>query len=193
MQSLWFRRLALAFFLQTVTTVGVTVHMIAYLIDRGVTPTTAAWAAGLIGAAQTSARVLLTVFGRGVPVELMTALMFGTQMVAIGLLVIYPDGAVLWGAAALLGIGRGALTLLRPAILLEHYNVREFGAVNGALAASLNLANAVAPVATGIAATALGMYQPVFAVYSVLSLVSAIILWSTKSVAAPEVDHVEVT
>lgn len=189
MRSAWFRRLSLAFFLQTFTTVGVTVHMIAYLIDQGVSPTTAATIAGAIGLAQTSARVLLTAFGQRVPVETMTSFMFATQVIAILMLVFWPHGGAVWAAALLLGVGRGALTLLRPAILLERYDVREFGAVNGSLAAVLTIANAAAPVLTGFAVTWLGAYQAIFIAFALLSLGSAIALWSTRLVAAPQIER----
>ena len=189
MHSMWFRRLSFAFFLQSFTSAGVTVHMIAYLIDRGVSPTTAAWTAGLIGAAQTGARVLVTVFERRAPTEILTAMMFATQMVAIIMLVVWPSGVVTIAAALLLGIGKGALTLLRPAILLEHYSVQEFGAVNGSLASVLNAATAAAPVVTGIAVGWLSGYTWVFGIFAVLSLISAIVLWATRYAPAPEAEY----
>lgn len=162
-------------------------HMIAYLIDRGVSPTTAAWTAGLIGAAQTGARVLVTVFENRASTEVLTAMMFATQMVAIMMLVIWPSGPVTIVAALLLGIGKGALTLLRPAILLEHYNVQEFGGVNGTLASVLNAATAAAPVVTGLAVGWFGGYTWVFGIFAVLSFISAIVLWATRYVTAPTI------
>lgn len=188
-QSIWFRRLSLAFFLQSFTSAGVTVHMIAYLIDRGVSPTTAAWTAGLIGAAQTGSRVLVTIFERKASTVVLTAMMFATQMIAIFMLVAWPSGPTTIAAALLLGIGKGALTLLRPAILLEHYSVHEFGAVNGSLASVLNMATAGAPVITGIAVGWLSGYTWVFGIFAVLSLISAIVLWSTRYAPAPDVEY----
>lgn len=187
LRDVWFQRLSIAFFLQMFTTAGVSVHMIAYLLDRGVSSTTAAWIAGSVGIFQTLARVLVTVFERRLQVEAMTALMFALQMVAIVLLVLVPEGIAVYIAALLLGIGRGALTLLRPAILLEHYRVQEFGAVNGTLASILTFASAAAPVATGIAVGWLGGYELIFALYGAASLTAAVVLWSTRSMPAPSV------
>lgn len=185
LRNVWFQRLSIAFFLQMFVTAGVSVHMIAYLLDRGVSPTTAAWIAGSVGIFQTSARVLVTVFERALEVEAMTALMFALQMVAIVLLVLLPSGFAVYISAALLGIGRGALTLLRPAILLEHYRVQEFGAVNGVMAAILTVAAAIAPVATGLAVGWFGAYEWIFAFYGLASLVAAGVLWSTRYITAP--------
>lgn len=163
--------------------------MIAYLIARDVSPTTAAWTAGMIGAAQTGARVLITIFEKRASTEVLTAMMFAAQMLAIAMLVVWPSGVVTIAAALLLGIGKGALTLLRPAILLEHYSVQEFGAVNGSLASVLNAATAAAPVVTGIAVGWLSGYTWVFGIFAMLSLVSAIVLWTTRYVAAPEIEY----
>ena len=140
-----------------------------------------------MGIFQTLARVLVTVFEKRLQVEAMTAVMFALQMVAIVLLVLVPQGVAVYIAALLLGIGRGALTLLRPAILLEHYRVQEFGAVNGTLASILTFASAAAPVATGVAVGWLGGYELIFALYGAASLTAAVVLWSTKSVPAPSV------
>lgn len=187
LQDIWFQRLAFSFFLQTFTTAGVSVHMIAYFLDQGVSPTTAAWIAGSVGIFQTAARVLVTVFEKRLQVEAMTALMFALQMVAIVLLVLVPQGAAIYIAAMLLGIGRGALTLLRPAILLEHFRVQEFGSVNGTLASILTFASATAPVATGIAVGWLGGYEWIFAFYGIASLAAAGVLWSIRYVPAPSI------
>ncbi len=186
LRSAWFQRLSIAFFLQMFVTAGVSVHMIAYLLNEGVSPTTAAWIAGSVGLFQTGARVLVTMFERALEVEAMTALMFALQMVAIVLLVLMPAGFAVYIAAALLGIGRGALTLLRPAILLAHYRVQEFGAVNGTLAAVLTFAAAAAPVVTGVAVGWVGTYQWIFAFYGLASLTAAVVLWSIRYLPAPE-------
>ena len=185
LQTPWFRRLALAFFLQSFTSVAVAVHMIAYLIDNGVTPTTAAVATGVIGAAQTGARVVVTIFERVTDVATLTSVMFSLQMVAVVMLVIWPSGLAMVVAAILLGFGRGALTLLRPAILLEHYNVHEFGGVNGSLSAILTLATASAPVVTGLAVGWFDTYTIVFSAYAVVSLLSAVVLVSLRTLPSP--------
>lgn len=189
LQTPWFRRLALAFFLQSFTSVAVAVHMIAYLIDNGVTPTTAAVATGVIGAAQTGARVVITIFERATDVATLTACMFALQMVAVLMLVIWPSGIAMVVAAILLGFGRGALTLLRPAILLEHYDVHEFGGVNGSLSAILTLATASAPFVTGLAVGWLDTYKVVFSSYAVVSLLSAVVLVSLRAVSSPREAH----
>lgn len=189
LRNAWFQRLSIAYFLQMFVTTGVAVHMIAYLRDEGVSPTTAAIIAGSIGIFQTLARVLVTVFEGSLSVEKMTILMFIMQMVAIVLLVITPTGFFVFVAAALLGIPRGAVTLLRPKILLKHYNVQEFGSVNGTHVAVLTAAGAIAPVATGIAVGLIGGYEWILIVFSLASLVGAVAVWSMRLVDSPSVTN----
>lgn len=189
LQSAWFQRVSIAYFLQMFVTAGISVHMIAYLLDQGVSSTTAAVIAGSVGISQTISRVLITIFERRVSVEAMTVGMFIMQMVAIMLLVFIPSGVAVYVAAALLGIPRGAVTLLKPAILLQHYAVQEFGSVNGTLAAILTVAGAVAPVATGIAVGWIGSYDWIFVFFALASLGAAAMLWSTRNVEAPTIAH----
>lgn len=187
--SSWFQRLSFAYFLQMFVTTGISVHMIAYLLDQGVSSTTAAIIAGSVGIFQTIARVLVTIFENATSVEAMTVLMFLLQMTAIILLVLIPSGFAVYVAAALIGIPRGAVTLLRPAILLQHYDVQEFGSVNGTLAGILTIAGAIAPVATGVAVGLIGAYEWIFVVFGLASLTAAVALWSTRHVDAPGIAH----
>ena len=189
LQSPWFRRFALAFFLQSFVSYGVAVHLIAYLIDVGINPTTAAFAAGLVGAAQTGARVVITLFERALQVETMTAAMFGLQTLAIIILVAWPTGMAILLAVLLMGFGRGALTLLRPTMLLQNYWLEEFGAVNGSVSSIVTFATASAPFLTGVAVGATHGYHGVLLVYAGISLLSAGVLLSVRAAPTPRGVH----
>jgi MFS family permease len=170
-----FVRMTVAFFLQTTVSVAIAVHIIAYLIERGDDATFAAWAAGLIGAAQVAARVFTTLFERRLSIVSLTTAMFACQVLAIVLLVAWESAIGVIFSVVLLGMGRGAITLLRPSLVLDFYDVSRFGAVNGLQAMIVTIGRAIAPVITGIAAGISG-YDPVFWGYAVLSLVSAWVL-----------------
>lgn len=167
-----FVRLSVAFFLQTTTSIAVAVHLIAFLVERGTDATFAAWAAGLIGAAQVAARIFTTVFERRFSIISLTAMMFAFQVLAIVLLVMWQTTAGIVMAVVFLGMGRGAITLLRPSLVMEFYDVARFGSVNGLQTLIVTIGRALAPVMTGVAAGLAG-YVPVFWVYAALSLLSA--------------------
>jgi MFS family permease len=167
-----FLRLSVAFFLQTTTSIAVGVHLIAFLVERGTDATFAAWAAGLIGAAQVAARIFTTIFERRFSIISLTAMMFVFQVLAIVILVMWQTPAGIISAVVFLGMGRGAITLLRPSLVMEFYDVSRFGSVNGLQALIVTVGRALAPVMTGVAAGLAG-YVPVLWVYAALSLISA--------------------
>ena len=167
-----FVRLSVAFFLQTTTSIAVAVHLIAFLVERGTDATFAAWAAGLIGAAQVAARIFTTIFERRFSIISLTAMMFAFQVLAIVMLVMWQTPAGIVTAVVFLGMGRGAITLLRPSLVMVFYDVSRFGSVNGLQALIVTVGRALAPVMTGVAAGVAG-YVPVFWVYAALSLLSA--------------------
>ncbi len=150
-----------AFFAGTLTSVAVGVSLIPYLVARGDDPRFAAAATGLIGAAQVLARVALTLVGTRLPQVPLTAFVFALQAVALVVLLVGDGPAGVLLAVLLLGAGRGAVTLLRPALVAERYGPAHFGAISGTLASFLMGAQALAPIGAGVAATRLGRYEPV--------------------------------
>lgn len=171
-----FLRMSIAFFLQTTTSIAIAVHLIAFLVERGQSATFAAWAAGLIGAAQVAARIFTTMFERRFSIVSLTAMMFAFQVVAIALLVVTDRPAGIIASVVFLGMGRGAVTLLRPGLVMTFYDVRQFGSINGLQAMIVTIGRSIAPVMTGVAAGLVGGYIPVFWAYAALSLVSAWII-----------------
>lgn len=159
--SAGFRWMSIAFFLQTLASIAIGVHMIAFLIERGDGATFAAAATGLIGAAQVAARIVTTLLERRVPLVTLTAVVFLLQAAALVLLLIWVSPAGVIASVILLGMGRGAITLIRPELLADLYGRQHFGTINGAQTMIVAAARALAPVATGAAYTLADGYPPV--------------------------------
>ncbi|MEZ4530028.1 MAG: MFS transporter [Thermomicrobiales bacterium] len=166
--------LAAGFALGTFSTIAVGVYLIAFLTARGDGLEFAAFATGLIGAAQVAARVLATILGDRVSQVTLTAIVFALQAVAVGILLLWEANAGVLVAVVMLGMGRGVVTLMRPILIADFYGRRSFGAINGALAFVLNIARALAPVAAGVAFAAFGGYQPVFWGLGAVSLLAGV-------------------
>lgn len=166
--------LAAGFALGTFSTIAVGVYLIAFLTARGDGLEFAAFATGLIGAAQVAARVLATILGDRVSQVTLTAIVFALQAVAVGILLLWEANAGVLLAVMMLGMGRGVVTLMRPTLIADFYGRRSFGAINGALAFVLNIARALAPVAAGVAFAAFGGYQPVFWGLGAVSLLAGV-------------------
>lgn len=179
--------LAAGFALGTFSTVAVGVYLIAYLTDRGDGARFAAFATGLIGAAQVAARILATALGNRVSQITLTAIVFAIQALAMAILLKWEAEAGVLLAVLLLGMGRGVVTLMRPTLLADIYGRRNFGAINGALAFILNIARAIAPLAAGLAFGVLDSYTPVFWGLGVVSLLAgAFILGAGRTAGATD-------
>ena len=168
--------LAAGFALETISAVAVGVYLIAYLTDRGDGARFAAFATGLIGAAQVAARILATMLGHRVSPVTLTGAVFALQAVALAILLEWQVSAGVLVAVLLLGMGRGVVTLMRAGLVADFYGRRNFGAINGSLALILNGARALAPIGAGIAFGLLGGYRPVFWGLAAISLLGALMM-----------------
>ncbi len=168
--------LAGGFALGTFSTIAVGVYLIAFLVERGDGVGFAAFATGLIGAAQVAARILATALGQRVSQLTLTALVFAVQALAMAILLRWDANAGVLLAVLLLGMGRGVVTLMRPTLIADFYGRRNFGAINGALAFILNIARALAPVVAGVAFGVFGAYDPVFWMLGGVSLLAGLLI-----------------
>ena len=123
------------------------VHLIPYLTDHGWTDLHAAIAAGLIGATQVAARVVFGLFAERVAaarLALARAARPGRRHRRC-----WPSSngaATAWLAVALLGIGQGTTTLLRPLVLSRRLDPLVYGRGAAQSAAWSTVARAVAPL-----------------------------------------------
>lgn len=166
--------MTLAFFLQTFASTAIAVHLIAYLTERGDGATFAATVTGLIGAAQVAARIVITVLDRRFSLISLTAFIFALQALAIGILVLWTDPAGVIFSVIFLGMGRGAVTLIRPGLIADLYGSANFGAISGWQSFVLTWARALAPVAMGVGYAVFGGYTPMLWILAAISGASAL-------------------
>jgi MFS family permease len=156
-----FRWLVLAFWLTTLATIAVGVHLVPYLEDRGYDPTFAAAVTGLVGAMQVLARLILAPFGeRTSPRVLAVAVLSLLPMSLLVLLLVRTTPGV-FAFVALFGAARGTTTLIRPTLLADLYGRAQYASIAGILQFALSLAQAIAPFGAGAAYDALHSYEPI--------------------------------
>ena len=150
------------------------VHLIPFLLAAGYAPAFAAAATGLIGATHVVARVVVTLAGDRCPHVPLTAAVFALQAAAVLILLVWqqPSGVIL--AVVLLGVGRGAVTLMRATLVAERYGWGHYGAIVGALALFVSSAAALAPVGAGVAYELVGQCSAVFGGLAAISLLAAL-------------------
>jgi cyanate permease len=166
--------LTAAFFLGSLASVAVAVHLIPFLLAEGYAPGFAAAATGLIGATQVVARVVVTLAGERCPAVPLTAAVFALQGIAVLILLAWQQVTGVLLAVVLLGAGRGAVTLMRAMLVAERYGRAHYGAIGGTLAHFVSGAAALAPVGAGVAYQLLGGYPVVFAGLAGISLLAAL-------------------
>ncbi len=176
-----FRWLVVAFWLATLSTIAVGVHILPYLEDRGYDATFAASVTGSIGAMQVLARLLLAPFGNRPNPRLLAASILALQPLSLAVLLLVRTTPGIFLFVVLFGAQRGLSTLARPALLAELYGRAEYASIAGVLQFALSLAQAAAPVGAGIAYDLSGSYEPVFWALAVISALAVVAMLPARA------------
>jgi MFS family permease len=169
-----FRWVVASFWLATVASIAIGVHLVPYLQDRGYDPTFAATLTGLIGAMQVVARLVLAPFGERASPRLLTALTLSLQPVALFVLLTVRSTPGVLLFVILFGAARGAATLMRPTLVAHLYGRAQYASIAGVLQFSLSIAQAIAPFGVGVAYDALHSYEPILWALGGLSSLSVL-------------------
>ena len=133
----------------------VTLNIIPLLMEKGAGYATAAFGLGLIGAGQVGRRLIFSAIPSGARLPVITV----TATVAILVLALLPGPAALLIAAGMLaGAVRGCQTLLQATVVADRWGTAGLGTLQGAFAAPLTAATALAPAAGPAMAAWLGSY-----------------------------------
>jgi MFS family permease len=169
-----FRWLAAAYWLSTLATIAIGVHMVVYLGDRGYDVTFAAGLTGLIGAMQVLARLFLAPVSERLSPRMVSALTLALQPLALLVLLLVRSTPGVLVFVALFGAARGASTVTRPMLLAHLYGRAEYASIAGVLQFALSIAQAIGPVGAGAAYDALHTYEPILWAFTVLSALSVL-------------------
>ncbi len=169
-------RLTLAFFLATLTAVAITVHLIPYLLGEGYSAEVAALATTLIGVVALPGRAIFTPLGEFLPRQFVTAAIFLMQALGLLVLLLAPGMGGVLGFALIFGLGFGAITPARAALVAQIYGPAQYGRINGVLAAALMCARAIAPVGVSLLYVAFGGYLPTLWGLALLSFAAALVI-----------------
>ena len=167
--------LTVAFVANAAATGAMAVHLVGFLVDAGHSATFAATVAGLLGVLSVAGRLLLAAARRRVPLALVVAAVFGLQAVAAAALP-WLAGARLGAVAGVVafGLGFGASSLAKPALLADRYGTTAYGTISGALSTPVIVSRATAPLGAAVLLTATGSYRPVLVAVGVACLVAAL-------------------
>ncbi len=163
-----------SFALGRMAAIGIRVHFIPYLEDRGFEPAFAASIAGIIGAFQVLGRVIFAPSGRSVSAWLMVTILFAGQGVAIAILLLIPTTIGIWLFVICFGAVAGATTLARPTLLADRYGAAQYGRVSSIQYLFQTAASTSAPFGVALLYSLFdNSYSPVIVILIILSFLAA--------------------
>ncbi|MDF2733094.1 MAG: Integral rane transport protein [Desertimonas sp.] len=150
------RRLRDAVILEQAAMIATTAYLIALLVERGVDLTAASAALAVMGLGKVAGRLLLLgPIGRQ-SLTLLAAIATAVQLAGLALPLGVTASWVLFPAMFVVGAASGATTVLRPLLVVDLVGAGPFAATNARIQRASTLARAAAPLALGIAVTAVG-------------------------------------
>jgi MFS family permease len=173
LQSATFWWMVGAFALAMLVAGALSVHLVPYLLDRGYSASFAASMVGLVGVMALPGRLVFTLLGERLSRRLVTALLFVLQATALLVLLVVPGSLGVVGFVVVYGIGFGAITPARAALVADSYGATYYARINSVLGIGITGARALAPVGVGVLYDRLGTYSPIFWGLAGLSVVAA--------------------
>lgn len=162
----------------TVTAFGLfaaSLTLIPLLTGRGFSPSLAAVAFGLIGVGQLLGRIGFAPLGAHTSPSTGAGIILGASAVSVALLAVLPGPAgLLIAVAVLLGVTRGATTLLQATVVADRWGTARYGTLAGYFIAPITVASALAPWAGTAIASVIDSYPVTDAILAVLVAAAAV-------------------
>lgn len=173
-----FWKLAVASVLAVVGVLGLTVHFVPILSERGIDRTTAAGIAGVVGLGGIAGRLLTGFCLDRIHGPIVGAVAFGLPIVACILLQSATDAPAFIVAAAILGLSLGAEVDVVAYLTTRYFGMLNYGVIFGALSGCLTLGAGFGPFVAGAAYDRLGDYILLERVLMGTFLLSALLILS---------------
>jgi MFS family permease len=113
------------------TTAILTTHFIPYAIDRGLNPTTAATALGVMNGLNVVGVIVIGMLADRCGRKNLLALVYAARGGAYALLLLAPDPWGLWGFAAIAGFSYWATAPLTTSLTVDVYGLKTLGTLSG--------------------------------------------------------------
>ena len=174
--------LTVAFGLSNFVISALAVHIVPLLLAAGREPAQAAFVGGAVGLMALPGRLVFTPLGDVVPRFVIAALLFTTQAAGVTMLLIGTGDALLWAFVIVYGLGFGAITPARAALVADTFGPMHFGRINARMAMVQAGARAAAPVAVGALVTLTQGYTLSLAVMVTMAVLAAVsVLFSGRT------------
>lgn len=180
LHSRFFWLITLAFSLAGLAHSAIRVHFIPFLIEAGISNSTAALASGSIGLMQVAGRLVFAPLDMRFSGWVMVNGVFALQTTAMLVLLMGASPLLIGVFIVIFGTSYGALTLARASIIAERFGSAHYGRISSVMVLFLTLAGVSAPVGASIMYDHFGSYQPVLWVIAGLAVIATSVTWFTR-------------
>jgi MFS family permease len=173
--------LSVAFTFSLVASVALAVHLLPFLTGQGYSPGFAALTVSVLGGSQIPGRLVFGPLSSRFSLRVTTALLYTMMTVGLVLMLVAPVGWLVLLGASFFGMGSGAGSPARAALVGDFFGVANYGSINGTMTLVLTAARAGAPVAMGLLYTWTGGYNAVFGTLIVCATLAVGALLAARS------------
>jgi len=139
-----------AFFLISLSTSAISVHLVPLLTDRGYSQTFATSTVGAFALMAMPGRLIFTPLGDRFRRSWVVAFIFFAHALGMLSLLLVPGQVGIIGFVALFGTGFGAVTPARAALIADVYGPAHFGQISSVVALASMLARALGPLGVSL-------------------------------------------
>ena len=175
------------------TQAGVSVHVGAFFLDRGLSLTAAANAITVYAAVNAFASLMWGVIIERTTVRVaMTGLMLLSATCSLSLLSVTSEGSA-FGMAALLGLVAAGGNVIPPVAFASYFGRRSIGSIRGISETGVQVGQMIGALFSGLVYDLSGSYAAAFITFSVLGFVGALVINSSRPpVRAGETDSLSI-
>jgi MFS transporter, OFA family, oxalate/formate antiporter len=151
---------------------GVSLHQAPHLVERGLTPGTAALVVSAFSLMSGAGTLACGFLPRRLPVRYALSLLGALMAIGAFLMTRIASPADAYAAAAAFGLGIGGVLTLLPVAWADYFGRENYGAIRGLALSAQVLAQAVGPVLSGVLRDATGDYQAALYTFAALAALS---------------------
>ena len=173
------------------TQAGISVHVAAFFLDRGLSLTAAANAITINAAVNAFASLMWGAIIERTTVRVaMTGLMLLSAACSLSLLSVTSEGSA-FGVAALLGLVAAGGNVIPPVAFASYFGRRSIGSIRGISETGVQVGQMIGALFSGLMYDLSGSYAAAFITFAILGLVGALVVNSSRPpIRAGEMDSV---
>ena len=175
-QPIW--QLTAAYFVCGMTTAIISVHYVPFAVERGLSPSVAALAFGMMSGLNVLGVIAVGIVSDKVGRKYLLGAVYGVRGLAYVMLILGPGSFGLWGFALIAGFSWIATAPLTSSLTADIYGLRAIGTLNGMTNFAHQMGGALSIYMAGVLYDRLGAYDVPFAIAGALLAGASLVSFS---------------